>query len=42
MNWSKADFEIKLKENRLKVKTIIGSKRPKILKIKVRRKHYLF
>jgi hypothetical protein len=41
MNWSKANFEIKLKENRLKVKIITDPKRLKTLKIKVRRKHYL-
>jgi len=41
MNWLKADFEIKLKRNRLKVKTMTGPNRLKALKIKVRRKHYL-
>jgi hypothetical protein len=41
MNWSKVDLEIKLKENRLKLKTMTGPKRLKTLKIKVRRRHYL-
>jgi hypothetical protein len=41
MNWSKANFEIKLKENRLAVTTITGPNSLKTLKIKVRRIHYL-
>ncbi len=41
MNWSKANYEIKLKENRLKVKIMTGPRRLKTLKIKVRKKHYL-
>jgi hypothetical protein len=35
MNWSKANFEIKLNENRLKVKTITGPKRPRGKKRKI-------
>jgi hypothetical protein len=38
MNRSKADFEIKLKDNRLKVKTMTGPKGLKASKIKVRRR----
>jgi hypothetical protein len=41
MNWSKANFKINIKENRLKVKSMTGPKRFKTLKIKVRKKHYL-
>jgi hypothetical protein len=41
MTWSKAGFEIKLKEDSLKVKAMTGPKGFKTLKIKVRRRHYL-
>ncbi len=41
MNWPKVNFEIKLEENRLKVKTITAPKRLKTLKNKVSRIHYL-
>ncbi len=39
MNWSKVVFEIR-KKNRLKVKTMTGSKELKTIKIKITNRHY--
>jgi len=41
MTCSKANFEIKLKEKRLKVKTMTDPNRLETLKSKLRRRHYL-